>query len=292
MDLVTCDDIQCCILFSDRHGLLDMVRDAKRRFGVHSDADRSMKQSEPFMCKTYLGVNLLELYLRNLDCSFNASRVRLRGFIYDHVDMAASCTSKAVSCVLLYGFSKSVTLACQYVVSQVLRQRRTAEEGRCRFVICIGRENDPISNSIAACRVHLNGFCTMVRYKPSSAAAKSEWRPPPQLKKICAKLCDAVARGASHSQRQRLMIMKEIDSYITNTSTKMSTVLRQFVSDLSARQDVPDATKFAVAQNCATLDSWFPRIGNSKTVPIVLSQLLSVHSVLVEEEEPASSLGK
>jgi hypothetical protein len=233
-----------------------------------------MKQSEPFMCKTYLNMKLIELYLRNMDCSFNVNRMRLRKFIQDHVGMAA-CAGATVSTVIMYGFSKSLILACQHVVSHILRHNYDVHL-KCRFVICIGKENDPASNVVASCRTHLNGFYTIIRFdsvaRPDSKSNLSTKTP--QLAKICNKMCDAIAKAGTTTDRQRVTLMKEIDSYITNTSSRMSHVMRHFVSTLVSRSDIDDSIKHSVVQNCAMIDSEFPGISNSKTVPIVLSQLM------------------
>lgn len=279
MELLTCEDIQCSLVFSISESISEVVNAVKRKLAIESErTSRMMKQHEPFRCKIYHGMKYCEICLRHLDCSFNANRHELRKFILDHVNMA-TCMEISVPCILLYGFQRSMELAAQHVISHILRHSTGPP---CRFILCIGLENDPVCSLLNNCKKHLNGFCTIIRsssskdrdIRSSLAITKS---PKSKKQDTCERLVECLLQDFSHQTnfKKYLSAMKDVDAHIMNTSEKLSSTLKSIIKSVCNRNDVTEDVKRAIVEKCCRIDADFPNVGNNKIIPIVLGELFT-----------------
>lgn len=278
MELLTKADIRCCVLFGMQSSLSSIVKTTRELFG-NDRTRRMMKQEDPFRCKIYQQMMYCEICLRHLDCSFNNNRSLLRKFILDHIDMS-SCICESTPCIIVYGFHRSMELACQHVISHILRHHF----GKYRFVLCIGKENDPVSTLLGNIKRHLNGYYTIISFDkqnlPRSASSVIDATHQGKKRKqqdLCERFAELLSLQLTSSRpptsQKILSVMKDVDSHIMNTSSKLSTFLRNVVIIVSKNADLSDQTKAHIVEKCCVLDACYPDVGNNKIIPIILGEL-------------------
>lgn len=270
MKLVEYDGVKCVIVYSSKHSIQYQIKLIKERLRVTSGGNKDimMKQYEPFMCKTYNNMNLIEIALRPHDCAFNNSRAAFREFLADNIDMS-HCLGTKHPFIILYGASRTMILSCEHVLHHLLKHSTRDF----KFIVCVGVENIPAHSTFSTCKKMLQGFCSILHFdKAYPHSSKSpDSNEDQHLIKLCNQLCNGIKRHCTESST--FSVMKEIDNFVMNSSYKMSSVLQKLIQIACSRNDFTEEELHSLLHKCCTIDSSLPNISNSKAMPTILTYL-------------------